>query len=91
MVMTFSDFQTIDSANIDVVTFYPYNRVGIRLKSGQFIEIKKATEQDISSLKASHVRTSQSVPLQQPAACSVGPKVINLEMNTRPFHSRVAF
>jgi hypothetical protein len=61
MVILFSNLQKVDSAHIEVVTIYPHNRIGIRMKSGKFIEIQKSTKRDMSLLEHNHVYTSASV------------------------------
>jgi hypothetical protein len=58
MVILFSNSQIVDSAYIDVVTVYPNNRIGIRMKGGKFIEIKESTDRDMSLLKLNHIPLS---------------------------------
>jgi hypothetical protein len=56
MIMGFSNLETVDSALVELVTFYhPEERIGMRMKDGRFVAVENATGEDRAVLERNYL------------------------------------
>ena len=54
--MGFSNLETVDSALVELVTFYhPEERIGMRMKDGRFVAVENATGEDRAVLERNYL------------------------------------